>query len=169
MNDTQKTTKFCHRCKTELPVASYYKNVRGWDGLGVWCKTCTKAYKIEHYNKNKAASHARGKRWALANPEKTKSYYRKSRRNLRDRVLSALGNKCACCGESRYEFLSVDHINNDGAKHRKSVKSCIYWDIEKQGYPKEKFQILCHNCNFSKGAYGECPHVRERREQSHAI
>ena len=29
--------------------------------------------------------------------------------------------RCACCNEAMIEFLSVDHINNDGAKHRKNL------------------------------------------------
>lgn len=30
--------------------------------------------------------------------------------------------------------------------------------LKKNDYPKG-FQILCHNCNMSKGFYGYCPHV----------
>lgn len=29
--------------------------------------------------------------------------------------------KCVCCGESRYEFLSLDHIHGGGITHRLQV------------------------------------------------
>ena len=32
------------------------------------------------------------------------------------------GGKCACCGEDRIEFLTLDHENGDGAEHRKKHK-----------------------------------------------
>jgi hypothetical protein len=33
--------------------------------------------------------------------------------------------------------------------------------LKRQGWP-EGFQVLCHNCNSSKGYYGYCPHEKER-------
>ena len=66
--------------------------------------------------------------------------------------------KCSCCGESTYQFLSIDHIKGGGNKHRKAVKAQnLYWWIIKNNFP-EGFQILCHNCNLAKGFYGRCPH-----------
>ena len=32
----------------------------------------------------------------------------------------------------------------------------VYWAI-KHNFPDE-LRLLCHNCNFSLGAYGYCPH-----------
>jgi hypothetical protein len=68
--------------------------------------------------------------------------------------------RCACsgCGESRYEFLSIDHINGGGRKHRQSLgmKTLYQWLI-KNGFP-DGFRVLCHNCNQSIGLYGYCPH-----------
>ena len=67
--------------------------------------------------------------------------------------------RCACCGESHIEFLAIDHVNNNGASHRKvdnSAKNLPYWLI-KNGYP-DGFQILCHNCNWAKYQHKICPH-----------
>ncbi len=65
--------------------------------------------------------------------------------------------KCNCCGESDYRFLQVDHINENGSSHRKSV-SCIFTDIIDMGYPEE-YQILCINCNSARSKNGGiCPH-----------
>ena len=86
---------------------------------------------------------------------------------LRKEVITMYGGKCACCGETEYKFLAIDHINNDGASHRKLIsnnkprwkiggaKICRW--LKKHNYPNG-FQILCHNCNMAKGFYGKCPH-----------
>jgi len=73
--------------------------------------------------------------------------------------------KCACCGEREIRFLTIDHINNDGAEHRKTAnvgggQQIIGWLI-KNDFP-EGFQILCYNCNMAKGHYGECPHKEKK-------
>jgi hypothetical protein len=56
--------------------------------------------------------------------------------------------KCQKCGQTNIDCLTIDHINNDGAKHRKSVNNIIGWLI-KNNFP-DGFQILCMNCQFEK-------------------
>lgn len=66
---------------------------------------------------------------------------------------------CKCCGEKEYKFLAIDHSNNNGYEHRKTLNTpnIALWII-KNGYPKG-FQILCHNCNMGKRMNGGiCPH-----------
>lgn len=79
------------------------------------------------------------------------------------RVFSAYGGKCSCCGEPNHMFLSIDHIKNDGSKHRKEVKPEVFYSwLENKGFPKDRFQLLCHNCNFGKRLNnGVCPHKTE--------
>jgi len=84
-----------------------------------------------------------------------------TRIKTRDRkilLLEHYGKSCACCGETIFEFLTIDHINNNGAEHRRKIgRSETYkWLIE-NNFP-EGFQILCMNCNSAKGFYGKCPH-----------
>ena len=46
-------------------------------------------------------------------------------RNLRMKALQAYGSIkpfCACCGLNQIEFLTIDHINNDGVQQRKQMK-----------------------------------------------
>ena len=65
-----------------------------------------------------------------------------------------------------YEFLSIDHINNDGAAHRRKLGSnYIYSWLIQTNFP-EGFQVLCHNCNLAKGFYKQCPHQRERERNT---
>lgn len=75
-------------------------------------------------------------------------------------VLKEYGGACSCCGESIAAFLNVDHTNDDGAEHRKTVgtEAINRWLIL-NGFPKEGFRLLCFNCNC--GRYfnqGICPH-----------
>ncbi len=75
--------------------------------------------------------------------------------------------KCVCCGESLFEFLTIDHINNDGAVARKvnnrSGSSFHHWLIENK-FPKG-YQILCFNCNCGKNVNGGvCPHKKKKHE-----
>ena len=69
---------------------------------------------------------------------------------------------CACCHETILEFLTIDHINNDGAEQRKQLRgrgrTILLW-IKRNDYPPG-FQVLCMNCNHAKGSYGVCPHER---------
>ena len=79
----------------------------------------------------------------------------------RNIVINAYGGKCACCGETEPLFLEIDHINNDGNKHRAIIgtsgRIIIYWII-RNNFPAD-FQILCSNCNQGKRRNGGiCPH-----------
>lgn len=102
--------------------------------------------------------------WRSKNKEKYSQSNKRNRIKLRKEVLTHYGGnppKCACCGESHYEFLSIDHINNDGKQHRKQVgigMRMYYW-LRKNNYPKG-FQVLCFNCNLAKGFSGKCPHQK---------
>jgi hypothetical protein len=81
---------------------------------------------------------------------------------LKFQVFEGLGNKCACCGEDHLHFMTVDHVQNDGADHRRELGSTnievIYRQVVKDNFDPLKWQMLCMNCNFAKGHYGVCPH-----------
>lgn len=91
------------------------------------------------------------------------------RLGLKMEVLAYYSNngkaKCNCCGENRYEFLTLDHIYNDGGKERKELNISGGWNfyryLKKNNYPPG-YSTLCFNCNSTKGAYGYCPHDREK-------
>ena len=83
---------------------------------------------------------------------------------LRIITLERYGGKCACCGENTYEFLTIDHINNDGKNERKIMNNYagrIYGYLANAEYQPKKYQILCWNCNLAKEKYGLCPHQRK--------
>lgn len=69
--------------------------------------------------------------------------------DLKLTVFSHYGNQCASCQESKVEFLTIDHLNNEGNNHRKEIGSQIFPWLKKHHYPNN-FQILCFNCNYNK-------------------
>lgn len=116
--------------------------------------------------RNPGVAAQRMREWRLKNLERHKANCRRRDKEIKDQVFNAYGGYvCNCCGETNRFFLSLDHINNDGAAHRRAVvgpkKSCgkkIYAWVLKNNFP-EGFQILCMNCNFGKARNnGVCPH-----------
>lgn len=95
--------------------------------------------------------------------QKYKEYNKTYEKALRLEVLHHYSNgnpQCACCRESHYEFLAIDHINGGGNIERKREHTTkIYSFLKRKNYP-DGYQILCHNCNMAKGLYGLCPHKR---------
>lgn len=85
------------------------------------------------------------------------------RAQTRSDVFERYGGKCACCGEATQEFLTIDHMNNDGGKERRALGKTggvnFYRWLRLSGYP-DGYQVLCFNCNCAKGVFGKCPHSR---------
>ena len=70
------------------------------------------------------------------------------------------GYRCVCCGETMQEFLTIDHIDGNGAKHRKLINQRgFYRWLKHNGFPTG-YRVLCWNCNVSRGIHGYCPHER---------
>ena len=111
--------------------------------------------KKEYYQANKDYFKKKATDWYFRNKEKRANEWK----DKRLKVLQHYGMKCSCCGETQIEFLAIDHIKNDGAEHRRTLKINIYDWLIKNNYPKG-FQILCHNCNLAKAFYGKCPHQK---------
>lgn len=80
---------------------------------------------------------------------------------IKDEVFAQYGGyECSCCGESVKEFLTLDHINNDGSKHRKTIRGSAIYNWAKQNNFPPIFQVLCFNCNCGRARNGGvCPHV----------
>jgi len=83
-------------------------------------------------------------------------------RELKQVVLDHYGQRCNCacgCLVAKFEHLTIDHKNNDGAKQRKEKKHhcgrAEYARIIREGFPDD-LQVLCWNCNCSKQYFGEC-------------
>lgn len=159
----------CSQCggwkdETEFP-RSPSKVKRG--GYGQYCKPCH-CERTKRYQKKLQAG-GRCKSCGQENPteygnclscrERANASRRKHNQELKLEVFKAYGGaECACCGEERLEFLSIDHIDNSGANHRKRIgKGGLYSSLRKSNYPGG-YRVLCMNCNFALGRFGYCPH-----------
>jgi hypothetical protein len=78
---------------------------------------------------------------------------------------SGIKPKCACCAEPQIEFLTIDHIENNGAAERKKLRKLgisFYRWLKQNNFPKG-YRVLCMNCNFALGKFGYCPHRDKRK------
>jgi hypothetical protein len=127
------TIKYCIKCSTELTAknwASYGKKRSAY--------ICILCIKQQHHDYHKDNAEQQNK---IQNNRRL--YHKMS-------VLEYYGNKCANCGEATYETLTIDHIHNNGAAHRKEMTRDIFNLIYNEIVNKEDFQILCYNCNCTK-------------------
>lgn len=129
--------------------------------------------------KDKTKANKGATKWQKANPEKMKIIQRRYRiKNREKRMIAqkAQGvryrleaiahyskgeNVCACCNENIVRFLTIDHIEINGAEHRRQYKinHIARW-LKKMKYPKG-FQVLCFNCNLGRAHNkGICPHKK---------
>lgn len=124
-------------------------------------------YRKRHLEEVRAKDRDRGRRRWRENKEKMLATMKASKRKLRLEMIAAYGGKCNCCGEIEPKFLAVDHIYNDGAEERRrnhGLRGAEFVRLlREKGWPKDRYRLLCHNCNMSRSFYGQCPHELERR------
>ncbi len=180
-------TKICNKCFVTKLITRFHKHRGFAGGRHGTCADCINTQerekwanqsdekrakrnaKIDEYAKaHPEIKRASTKKWRQTNPEKIRKNQDASRDahlKIRRKVIDYYSNgtnKCACCGESQFEFLVIDHTHGGGGKHRKEHKlsgstRLAYW-LQREGFP-DGFRILCHNCNMCLGAYGYCPHT----------
>ncbi len=143
-------------------------------------------YDRQYRAKNREKLAAYRRQWIAKNKTTWSAYWRGYRQRLKFEVLSHYARgppKCACCGESLIEFLTLNHVNGDGATHRRSLTipgamknrrgkigsgqtggHRFYSWLKQMGYPSDiELNVLCWNCNAAIGFFKICPHV-ERPE-----
>jgi 5-methylcytosine-specific restriction endonuclease McrA len=74
---------------------------------------------------------------------------------IRELVIKGYGGKCVCCGNPNTRLLQLDHINNDGASHRREVKITMNRWAYINNFPNT-LQLLCANCHHAKTHHGQC-------------
>ena len=163
----------CTKCgiEKELDKFECIAPTKGWHRRE--CKECTKArvknyadqsktaiqqYKMQYHAKNKDKIVAKVNEWVKNNPERRRKnalayYYRLQH----DAIMQYGGYKCVWCGIDEPLALCLDHVENDGNKHRKELGFLgghrLYKWLRDQNYPPG-FQVLCMNCNHAKHRNG---------------
>lgn len=137
--------------------------------------TRQRAQQADFYERHPGYKEAYAVTWRESNRDKFGQYNRKSLLKLKHQVMDAYGGRCACCGEEELTFLTIDHIDGNGAEHRRKLAeenggqqvaqagARTYRWLRDNGFPSG-FQVLCANCNCGKHwNRGICPH-QEMRE-----
>jgi len=91
-----------------------------------------------------------------------------SRKERRNAVIEKYGGSCQCCGESNYRFLTIDHINNDGAIDRKEYGGGSNSAFRRlfNSPIRSDLRLLCYNCNFGRAHNGGvCPHEEKQDDE----
>lgn len=118
--------KFCKGCDTLLTEFNI-SQAKARQGNFCWCTECVRLKSIET---------------RLFNKIEVLTYYSKYDIPV-----------CEICENDDIRCLSLDHINNNGEKHRREIKvgsgSHFYLWIKKNNYPND-FQVLCMNHQFIK-------------------
>mgnify|MGYP001619274768 CR=1 FL=1 len=159
--------RWCCSCETVKPEVEFFTIGRalstrtGRQYRNGACKPCSTRLATE---------------WRRKVPEKNRAFTKKCVAKAKQEVFAHYSGSrepyCDCCGEWRMPFLTLDHINNDGAEHRRMLGQAhgkgsggpakTYFDLRKRGFPPG-FRVLCINCNAARGWSGECPHEEARR------
>jgi hypothetical protein len=131
-------------CKTH---GKAYLTIRKSTGR-VQCKECIKLHPSRRPGQRVEEAK---RRYELFKPQ-IDAQIREYKLTLRISVLTHYSQgtpTCAKCFVTDLRFLALDHIQNDGASHRRETGGKFYFWAKKHGFPPI-FQVLCHNCNFLK-------------------
>jgi hypothetical protein len=115
------------------------------------------------YLANRELTIARAARWIKNNKARRKAISRESAIRRANKIKAIVfsqygkGYKPKCCWRgcniTDLDMLSLDHIKNDGAQHRKEGKHRggmgFYWQLFRNKFP-DGFQVLCWNHQWKK-------------------
>lgn len=109
------------------------------DGFQVLCWNCQFIKRLKEMSPN----------------DPTKRQLQKSSyaRSVKQQCLEQYGKICVC-GEKDQDVLTLDHVNDDGAVHRRETNTRglnFYIYLRKNKFPQEpSLQVLCLNCQYCK-------------------
>ncbi|HUT00427.1 MAG TPA: hypothetical protein VMY59_08935 [Candidatus Thermoplasmatota archaeon] len=163
-------TKRCGRCKQIKNIEQFNELKSPKNGFNSNCKTCIIYYK-DWVKKNPEKARKKQKRWYISDLEKHRedakiySHSEKGQQQIKQRIFvlkntvfnhySPGGIKCALSEANHpgydcidFEVLSIDHVNGNGANHRREIKvsgNRFYLWLIQHGFP-EGYRVLCYNC-----------------------
>ena len=123
---------------------------------------CQKCYRKKYKKENLERSRELQRNYYHRNPKKFLDRIKARWAIRKEEAIIQMGGKCACCGETERMFLCLDHIKGGGRRdHQKPGGSHGVWKRAiKEGLPKDRYRLLCWNCNAALGLYGHCIHSK---------
>jgi len=102
-----------------------------------------------HYQANKEKIKERTTKWKKKNWDRFNEMARKRHASRKLASIQAYGGKCKC-GIEQIEFLTIDHISDNGAEEKQERKTVnIHIWLKRRNYPPG-YQVLCGSCNLKK-------------------
>jgi hypothetical protein len=187
-------TNLCSKCEEIKPLHYFGRSKDTPDQLKYICRTCDAAiHRARYYTEAetlKARSKAnrdrarrdhlclscykpigerQGRKYCEACARVATRHQRDRRDRMRDACIAAYGGAaCVCCKETEPKFLTLDHTNNNGSAHRRTIceelnlkrigSFAFYRALVKAGFPPG-LQVMCFNCNLGRQRNGGiCPH-----------
>ena len=108
---------------------------------------------------------------------RNKAHRNKKRHDLVTSVITGISKQftnsnvpeCNClgCKEKTFEFLEIDHINgrkklgHEGWRTER-LYNWIKRQLDQDTDLTDEIQVLCHSCNWGKGMFGICPHIKKQ-------
>ena len=159
-----KKEKFCIKCNVKLTSENWLDYLVKRSNYT--CTSCFRSYGKNYYKKSKEAlllktpkSRSKSNNKYITPNTKTQQERKKLIQKyrylqIRNTVIAKYSdNTCKICGENDLEVLTIDHIHDNGANHRKIMKNKnIYEWLKSENYP-DGYQVLCFNCNCTKNVY----------------
>jgi len=132
----------CPRCRKPANPNRVY-----CAGCYVKIQAATVEYRKTHQDQHRKANRAYGQRHMKVICERSARRYRKCRQE----IITHYGAHCVWCGETNPIFLTIDHVNDDGAQKQEveGTGTTFFKYIKDHGFPPD-YQILCYNCNCAK-------------------
>ena len=149
-------TRKCKGCGDDFPVSAHRP----------LCNKCQREkyqndpeYRASHLaaaTKYRKSEKHRKKRYTEAYRQKDRLKQKLKSRRVKTEVIAHYSHgemKCAKCPYCNIKALTIDHIDNDGAEHRRELQQegvhNFYLWLRRNNYP-EGFQVLCMNCQWEK-------------------
>lgn len=112
----------------------------------------------QYYQENKEKVLLRTREYLKRHPDKARKYssYKLEGFYIHalDIVCNSYEHKCVKCGDQNLFHFQFDHINNGGTKERRSGglygDKLYHWILKHPEKARQKYQILCANCNQEK-------------------
>lgn len=133
---------------------------------GLQCVDCINTTRRGWAARNRGLQRAADARNYERNGEAIRRRNAGRRARLRAEILEVYGARCVCCGESEPEFLTLDHVGGRRDSHVGATTYTVYLRIKREGFPRDRYRLLCWNCNVTIGQLGYCPHERKLKAVS---